>query len=123
MFFVFRYFKQFSTHEISNVSIYKYIYIITTVLRPPCCCYGGGSFTQKDRKSINRVYPHVLLFCDILSSSVLTQPRNSLYIGGYIYIITAVLQPPCWSYGGGSFTQKNKEFNNRVNLFFCFALL
>ena len=35
-FFVFRYFQPFGYHATSNFSIYRYIYIITVILRPNC---------------------------------------------------------------------------------------
>ena len=94
-FLVLRYIWPFRTHVTSNFSIYRYIYIITAVLRPPCWCYGGGSFPQKDRE-LKEGYTCFFLFCDILYS---THATSNLSIYRYICIITGVLRPPCWYYG------------------------
>ena len=40
----------------------------------------------------------------------------------YKYIIRAILQPPCWRYGGGSFMQKDRKSQNRVYMLFYFAI-
>ena len=66
-FFVFQYSKLFGTHKTSEVSIYKYLYIIKAILRPPCWKYGGESFMQKDRESKNRVY---VFFCFMICWAV-----------------------------------------------------
>ena len=60
-FFVFRYFQPFGSHATSNFYIYRYIYIITVILRPTFWRYG-----------------------DVYSTKI-TQPLTLLYII-YIYL-------------------------------------
>ena len=40
----------------------------------------------------------------------------------YISIIIAVLQPPCWCYGGETFMQKDSKSKNSIPMFFCFGI-
>ena len=113
----FLFFDVFSCSVLSQTwaSIFRYIYIITVILRPSCWRYGGGSFTQKDEKSKNRVY---VFFCFAIFWAL----RFSLY--RYIYIITVILRPTCWRYRGGSSTKKIRKSKIRVHLFLllCYIL-
>ena len=60
-FFVLQYFEPFGSLATSNFSMYSYMYKMMVILWPPCWRYGGGSFTQKDRKSRIRVYVFFIL--------------------------------------------------------------
>ena len=92
--------------------------MITVILCTPCWRYGGGSFTQKDRKSKNRVMCFfVLQYFEPFGSHT----TSNFSIHRYIYI-TVILWLPCWRYGGGSFTQIDRKSKNRVYVFLCFAI-
>ena len=57
--------------------------MITVILQPPCWRYGGGSLTQKDRESKNRVY----MFCVLqYFEPISTHATSSFSLYRYIYI-------------------------------------
>ena len=97
---------------------YRYINIIIAVLQPPCWCYGGDSFIQKDRKSKNIVH---MFFCFAIFWAVQYSCNLELKYR-YINIITAILQPHCWCYGGDSIMKKDRTSKNSVPVFFCFEI-
>ena len=78
--------------------IYIYIYKITVILWPPCWKYEGGSFTQKDRESKNRVH---MFFYAIFWAVWFSCNLELLYIKVYIYIAAVLLRPLSWCYRCG----------------------
>ena len=60
-----------------------------------------------------------MLFCDIWA---IWFSRKLELKYRYMNIITAILQPPCWCYGGDSFMQKDRKSKSSKHMFFCFAI-
>merc|ERR1712212_1327183 len=51
------------------------------------------------------------------------KPRTSLYISIYMYMITVILKPPCWRYGGGSYTKKIENLKIGYTWFLFYQIL
>ena len=80
--FVKQNYEWFSTHTTSNFSICRYIYIITSFYGHPVEAMVVGLSRKKIENP--KIGYTCFLFCDIMSGSVLTKPRTSLYISIYI---------------------------------------
>ena len=103
-FFVFRYFQPFYSHSTSNFSKYRYIYIITVILRPTFWRYGDGSSTKIMQPWTLLYIIHIYIYILVVPFSNHATSNFSIY--RCIYIITVILRPTCWRYGGGSSIKK-----------------
>ena len=89
--------------------------VLDNVLRPPCWRQRGGFFTKKIGNAKNQF---TCFFVFQYFQISVWRSRN--LERRYIFLIKAVLQPPCRRYGGDSFTKKmgNAKISSPVSAFF-----
>ena len=96
-------------------STFIFFGVLDHVLRPPSWRYGGGSSTKKIGNPKNQ-----FMFLLLFDFEAVWRSRNLECL--YTFLTKAVLLPPCWCYGGGSFMQKDRKSYNGLHVPFYFAI-